>query len=221
MKKLTHVAAGLILASSGIFATTASAEVSYNIGWASEYYYRGILQNDSSGSAGIDWEDSGFYAGAWTADVGDGLEVDGFFGYSIEIGSGFTAGVGFTGYYYTGEFDDTYEEVNLKLGYETSALPVSFALEYSVGEWDGFGAEADYDFLAVTATHENGIYAKYGTFGDEFDGDYIELGWGTTISEIDFGVAAIFNSDELSDQLDSNGGPTEGEAFVFSIGKSF
>lgn len=215
MKRLTHVAAGLVLASSGLFATTASAEVSYNIGWTSEYYYRGIFQKNSSASAGIDWEDSGFYVGGWTADVGDGLEVDGYFGYGIETEAGFTASVGFTGYYYTGEFDDTYEEINLNFGYGM------FSLEYSVGEWEGFGAEADYDFLAITITGENGFYGTYGSFGDDFDGDYFELGWGTTISEIDFGVAAIFNSDELSDQLNSSGQATEGEAIVFSIGKSF
>lgn len=215
MKKFTHIAASLVLASSGLFAAAASAEVSYNIGYTSEYYYRGILQKSSSGSAGIDFEESGFYAGAWTADVGDGLEVDGYFGYGIETETGFTASIGFTGYYYTGEFDDTYEEVNFGVGYGM------FSLGYSVGEWDGFGAGADYDFLELTIAGENGLYGTYGTFGDEFDGDYLEIGWGTTISDIDFGVAAIFSSDELSDQTSSSGSPTESEALVFSISKSW
>lgn len=215
MNKLTHIAAGLVLASSGLFAASASAEVSYNIGYTSEYYYRGILQKTSSGSAGVDFEDSGFYVGAWTADVGDGLEVDGYFGYGIETESGFTASIGFTGYYYTGEFDDTYEEINFGLGYGM------FSLGYSVGEWDGFGASADYDFLELTVAGENGLYGTYGTFGDEFEGDYLEIGWGTTISDIDFGIAAIFSSDELSDQVSSSGSATESEALVFSISKSW
>ena len=193
---------------------TAHAEVSYNIGFASEYYYRGIKQKSSSASAGIDYENGGFYVGAWTADVGDGLEIDGYFGYGIEI-EDFTASLGFTGYYYTGEFDDTYEEVNLNLGYG----PVS--VEYSVGEWDGFGADADYDFLAITGDFGKGFYGTYGTFGDDFDGDYVELGWGTTVSEIDIGIAVILSSDELSDQLDSDGDATESEAIVFTIGKTF
>jgi hypothetical protein len=173
------------------------------------------LQKNSSASAGIDYEESGFYAGAWTADVGDGLEVDGYFGYGIETESGFTLSAGFTGYYYTGEFDDTYEEINLNAGYGM------FSLEYSVGEWQGFGTEADYDFLAITIAGENGLYGTYGTFGDEFDGDYFEFGWGTTISEIDFGIAAIFSSDELSDQVNSSGSASESEALIFSISKSF
>jgi hypothetical protein len=47
------------------------------------------------------------------------------------------------------------------------------------------------------------------------------LGYGMTIAEIDFGVAVILASDELSDELDSNGQPTEGESLVFTIGKNF
>ena len=59
--------------------------VSYNIGFASEYYYRGILQKDSVASAGADYENSGFYIGTWAADVGDGMEIDGYFGYAFFI----------------------------------------------------------------------------------------------------------------------------------------
>lgn len=215
MKKLTHVAACIVLLSSGLFATAASAEVSYNIGWASEYHYRGIFQKNSSGSVGIDFEEGGFYVGSWAVDVGDGLEVDGYFGYGIETDSGFTVSVGFTGYYYTGEFDDTYEEFNLSFGYGFASI------DYSVGEWEGFGERADYDFLALNLDFGSGFYGVYGTFGDEFDGDYFELGWGTTIAEIDFGIAGVFADDDLSDQTSSSGTPTESEALVFSISKSF
>ncbi len=217
MKRLTQIAAGALLAGSALMSTStlAQGEVSYNIGFASEYYYRGILQKDSSASAGIDYENSGFYAGARTADVGDGLEVDGYFGYGIETDSGFSASLGFTGYYYTGEFDDTYEEINLNLGYKVVSL------EYSVGEWDGFGAEEDYDFLAVTVESESGFYGTYGTFGDDFDGDYFEIGYGTSIADFDIGISAVFSSDELSDELDDDGDSTESEAIVFTIGKSF
>ena len=217
MKAVTRLVSVSVILSGAMVTTKAhtEGEVSYSVGFASEYYYRGILQNDSSASAGIDYEDGGFYIGAWTADVGDGLEVDGYFGSGVETESGFSVGVGFTGYYYTGEFDDTYEEINLNMGYGMVSL------EYSVGEWGGFDDEADYDFLAVTVEGDNGFYGKYGTFGKDFDGDYIELGWGTTIAEIDFGIAAILNSDDLSDELDSDGDPTEGEAIIFTIEKTF
>ena len=213
MNGLTRLAALAALAFGGLATSNvASAEVSYNIGWASEYYYRGILQKNSSASAGIDYEEGGFYIGAWTADVGDGLEIDGYLGYGIETEAGFTASIGFTGYYYTGDFDDTYEEINLNFGYGM------LSLEYSDGEWDGFGSSQDYYFAALTIEADNGFYGKYGSFGDDFDGDYVEVGYGTTISEIDFGIAVIITDDTLGPL---NGQTDESEGIVFSIGKTF
>ena len=187
-----------------------TADVSYNVGYASEYYYRGYYQKNSSASAGIDYEEGGFYVGAWTADVGEGLEYDIYGGYGMDIGD-ISVGVGFTGYYYTDDFDETYEEVNLSVGYG----PVSIG--YSFGEWDGDGGQ-DYDFLDISIDLGAGFYGTYGTFGDEFDGDYFELGYGTTVSDIDVGVALIFPSDEI-EQADGENG--NGEGIVFSLGKSF
>ena len=46
--------------------------ISYNIGFASEYWYRGVHQSDASVSFGADYENGGFYAGTWWADVGNG-----------------------------------------------------------------------------------------------------------------------------------------------------
>jgi uncharacterized protein (TIGR02001 family) len=211
-KKLIPTALAAALASA--IAVPAMADFSANIGMASEYYYRGVYQNDASASAGLDYETNGFYVGTWAADVGDGLEVDGYFGYGMDIGD-FSLSAGFTGYYYTGEFDDTYEEVNLSAGWG----PISVG--YSIGEYDGGYEDGDdYDFLEVTVEH-NGFYGTVGTFGQDADGDYIELGYGTEIGGFDVGVAAIYSSDELSDQLDNDGDDTESEALVFTIGKTF
>ena len=67
----------LVVAFGGLgTAQVATADLSYNIGYVSEYYFRGILQKSSSASAGIDYEENGFYIGAWGADVGDGIEYD-------------------------------------------------------------------------------------------------------------------------------------------------
>ena len=200
-----------VLFTSGILTVTSSAlaaDVSMNVGYVSEYYYRGIYQKNSSGSAGIDVEAGGFYIGAWTADVGDGLEIDGYAGFGGEI-EGFSYGVGFTGYYYTGDFDETYEEVNLSAGYG----PV--AVTYSIGEWDGDGG-TDYDFLQIDIDLTEGFYATYGSFGDEFDGDYFELGYGTTVGVIDVGFAIIMPEDELEGT-----GDAANEALVFSLGYSW
>ncbi len=205
MKKLLASSAIAVVAAAG-FAAPAMADLSANVGFASEYYYRGILQKSSSASAGLDFEAGGFYVGTWAADVGDGLETDVYGGYNLELGE-FTVGAGFTGYYYSGDFDETYEEINLSAGW--SFLSVG----YSVGEWDGDGGQ-DYDFFEITAEH-NGFYGKYGTFGKDFDGDYFEVGYGTEVGGFDLGIAGIFSSKELSDQDGSS------EALIFTIGKSF
>lgn len=201
--------AGLIIAMSAL-AATAHAEFSANIGWASDYYYRGVFQKTSSANGGLDYEKNGFYVGTWAADVGDGLEVDGYLGYGGEINE-FTYGVGFTGYYYTGDFDDTYEEVNLSAGYSF----VTF--DYSVGRYQNFTeATLDYNYYSVTFEYK-GFYGKYAGFSQDFSGEYFEAGFGTTVADVDIGLALIVNDSDLNVFSDTDGD----EALIFTVGKSF
>ena len=189
-----------------VASATASADWSANIGWASEYHFRGIFQKNSSASGGVDFEQNGFYVGTWAADVGDGLEVDGYFGYGGEF-EDFGYSIGFTGYYYTGDFDDTYQEINLGGSYGPLAVDVA------VGEYENFdGPTQDYTFASVTL-EGNGFYGTFGTFSQDFDGDYLELGYGTTFSEVDLGIALILANDDLIGDED--------ETLVFTIGTSF
>lgn len=196
---------------SGVSAAPAMAELSANVGWASEYYFRGLLQNDSSASAGLDYETGGFYIGTWAADVGDGLEVDLYAGYGFDVGD-FSFGIGATGYYYTGDFDDTYEEINLSAGYDF------ISIDYAAGTWDGFGDEADYDILTVGLEYES-FFFTWGSWGigeDELaEGDYFELGYGTEIGGFDVSVYGVYTDEDLT------GGDEWDEALIFTIGKSF
>ena len=218
MKRATLLAAGaLLLAGFGFSGVANAQEVSYNIGWASEYYYRGLLQKESSGSAGIDFANGGFYAGGWTADVGDGLEVDGYFGYGVETDAGFSLGVGLR-VLLTPRLDDTYEELNLNSAtacWESNTPSAPTAISTGRNRTH---------FLAATMSADNGLYGTIGQFGGDFDGNYIEIGYGLTVSEIDFGVAAIFSSDEFgagNGQFDANGNPDASQAVIFTIGKAF
>ena len=196
----------LVTAALMLCANMATADLSANIGWASDYFYRGILQAPTSASAGIDYEQSGFYAGTWAADVKDGLEIDGYFGYATEI-QGISYSVGFTGYYYTGDFDDTYQEINLGLGYGYATLDVA------VGEYDNFGGgKQDYTYYALTLAN-NGFYGKVAGFSQDFEGEYLELGYGATVAELDLGIAAIFANSDLVGE--------SSESLVFTIGKTF
>jgi len=132
---------------------TAQAEVSANLGFASDYHYRGIFQASSSVNGGLDFEKNGFYAGTWAADVKDGLEIDGYFGYGGEIGQ-FAYSIGYTGYFYTGGFDDTYQEINLGGSYGLLALDVA------LGEYDNFGGPTqNYTYYALTL-EKSGFYGR-------------------------------------------------------------
>lgn len=202
-RKIAFIAIALL--SSGL----ANAQWSANVGFASEYHYRGLLQKNSSASGGIDYEQGGFYAGTWAADVGDGLEVDGYFGYGGEV-EDFGYSVGFTGYYYTGDFDDTYQEINLGGSYGLLSLDIA------IGQYENFtGPTADYTYYALTFA-KDGFYGTYGGFSQDFDGEYLELGYGTTVADLDVGVALILANDDLY------GTPgADEESLIFTLGKSF
>jgi uncharacterized protein (TIGR02001 family) len=184
----------------------ANAQASANIGWASEYHFRGILQKVSSASGGLDYEAGGFYVGTWAADVGDGLEVDGYFGYGADIGD-FSLSIGYTGYFYTGDFDDTYQEINLSGGFSIVTLDVA------IGQYDNFGgATLDYEFYALTAEY-NGFWGQYGTFQNDFDGDYWQFGYDTSVADFDVGLSLLLSDETLVG--------TSEEALIFSISKTF
>ena len=188
---------------------------SANVGYASEYHFRGLLQKNSSASGGVDYEQGGFYAGTWAADVGDGLEVDFYFGYGGEVEE-FAYSVGYTGYFYTGDtFDDTYQEINLVGTY------VPLSVEVAVGDNDldplihGTTGTEDYTYYAISLV-KNGLYGKFGGFAQDFEGEYLEFGYGTTVADIDVGVALILANDDLY------GTPGDDEeSLIFTLAKSF
>lgn len=186
-----------------------AGDFSANIGMMSDYVFRGIKQNTSASAfGGLDYEAGGFYAGTWAAEVGQGAEYDLYTGYGGSVGD-FSYGIGYTGYFYTDDFDDTYHELNLTGGYGL------FSLEYSIGRYDNFdGPTLDYGFIAGTVDYE-GLYLTYGTFTQDFEGDYVEAGYGMEVSGLDLAFAAILSDSDLS------GTGSSETTLVFSIGKTF
>ena len=186
--------------------SVANADWSANLGFASEYYFRGIYQESTSANGGLDFESGGFFAGTWAADVGDGLEVDGYFGYGFNVGD-VNLSVGYTGYFYTGDFDDTYQEINLGAGVGLLTLDVA------IGKYDNFdGPTQNYTFYSLML-EKNGFYGKFGGFAQDFEGEYFEAGYGTTIAEVDLALSVIISNEELVGTAD--------EALVFTLSKSF
>jgi hypothetical protein len=209
MRKTTLIRSAATVAAFAAVPAVATAEVSANIGWASQYVYRGIFQESSSAFAGIDYEgESGFYVGAWGADVGQGLETDLYFGFTGGNGD-FSYTIGATGYYYTDDFDDTYQELNLGIGYGM------FSLDVALGEWDGFGNKEKYTFSSVTFAPGDGPYVTIGSFGRDFDGDYLEVGYEREVGGIDLSVALLY-----SDDLQVGRG-TGDYTLVFGISRTF
>lgn len=197
-----------------------AVELEANAGIVSEYVFRGIPSSDGSAAAqgGIDATfDTGVYLGTWGSKVdfagSDGVEIDFYGGYANEINEDFSYSVGATLYTYTDDADDDYTELNLGLAWKW------FSLDYADGEYDGFGTSADYDFWSISGEYE-GLYATFGSFGDEFDGDYIEVGYGSTVSAggedlFDYSISYVDSDDELLIGSNSNG------RLIFGVTKSF
>jgi uncharacterized protein (TIGR02001 family) len=203
---------GLAVAVATVSTPAMAVDLSANIGYNSQYIYRGIPQKNSSAFAGVDLEAGGFYLGTWGADVGDGIEVDYYGGYGFEVGE-FSFGVGGTLYTYTGDFDDTYKEVNLSAGWRW------FSFDAAIGTYDNFGGpDLDYEWYALTAEY-NGFFGRVATFENDFDGTYYEAGYGNTLSVqetdlFDYAFTVIYSdSTLLGGSSDTN--------FVLTLSKTF
>jgi len=202
MKRII-LSTGLALLLGMVSTAVLAADFSANIGYNSQYIYRGIFQSKSSANGGLDLNAGGFYLGTWAADVDDGIEIDYYGGYKYETGD-FNFGVGGTIYTYTGDFDDTYKEVNLSAGWKW------FTFDAAIGNYKNFdGPTLDYQFYSLTAEY-NGFYGKVGWFADDFDGTYIEGGYGNglTVKDVylfDYTFSVIYSDkDLLGGESDTN-----------------
>ena len=203
---------GLVLLGALHHQDVTAGDFSANIGYNSEYIYRGSPQKSSSAFGGVDYEHGGFSAGVWSAYVGDGIEIDYYGAYAFEV-EDFSFSVGGTWYSYTGDFDDDYIELNLGAGWKF------LSFDAAIGEYKNFdGPTLSYQFYSVTASH-NGFYGKAGVFADDFEGAYYEAGFGNnlTVSDVDlfdYAFAVIYSdSTLLAGESDTN--------LVLTLSKTF
>ena len=211
MKTFKRAAIAATILTATLTSQSAMAAWSANVGLVSDYHFRGIQQTESaSASAGIDYAaDSGFYVGAWTAEVEDGLEVDLYGGYGLELESGITLDANFVSYQYTGDFDSAYNEIGVGAGYGL------FSVGYVIGKWDGVvgneaATENDYSLVTV-GVEKNGWSATIGSWGKDSDGEYGEIGYGTEVGGFDVGVGLVISGGDLDDS----------ESLYLSLSKSF
>ena len=81
-----------------------------------------------------------------------------------------------------------------------------------MGQYDTTPESLNYWFLGVTAEHR-GLYTTMGSFGDGFDGEYLEAGYGFTASELDLTIGWIFSNADLVGSRD--------QTLVFGVSKTF
>ena len=207
MKTLMSKFLGLVL-SSAILLPTAfasdsavaddhSSAVSFNVGYMSEYWYRGAYQAESSMSFGVDYEAGMMYLGMWGADVGDaagsgaGTEIDLYAGINFEFMVPMYVGV--TGYYYTDNFDRDYEEINIGMDFGLFAID---AVPYGSYKSDGAGtASSDYGHFMITVPLGMIDYSYMTFTGGTLHYAAHEISHSTTIGGVDFTATIGANND--------------------------
>ena len=216
----------LLIAPLFLHTTSAKADshewsFSSNMGFMSDYIYRGVHQAGSSGYGGFDLEYGNFYVGTWFADLQEGgwntnthrgFEYDVYAGIGFDITDAMSAYVGYTIYRYTDKganaFDDDYDEVNVGVSFALTD-DISLSLDYSNGENTATDqSETDYDILTTTIEYM-GAYFTYGDWGvseddtGETDAEYIEIGYSRTVGDFDLGGAFVLSEKELATASDT------------------
>ena len=238
LKKAT---AGIALLAMSSFANAdGHSEISYsaNLGFMSDYIYRGVHQSSSSAMGGFDIEYGSFYLGTWVADLQEdgwvagshrGFEYDVYAGFGFDITDSVSGYVGYTIYRYTDKgaaaFDDDYDEVNVGVSFALTD-DISLSLDYSNGENTLTDqTEVDYDILTTTIEYM-GAYFTYGDWGvseddtGETDAEYIEIGYSRTVGDFDLGGAFVLSEKELATASDTD---EDGDfsRFVMTISTGF
>ena len=228
MKKMRENILSIFLTSVFMIPTAFSSEsavaeesgaISYNIGYMSEYWSRGVHQSDYAVSFGADYEVGGFYLGTWWADVDTGLEHDYYGGYAFSA-MGMDMYAGFTGYYYTDNFDSDYEEFN----FGVAMGPI--AVDFADGNYDGSSVtDTGYTFTSVALDLAMvglpmTLTAGYWGGDSSLKGNVYTLDYGTTVSGVDVGLQIGRNDDDITQG--SRGASSVDTTFaVFSLGYSF
>jgi uncharacterized protein (TIGR02001 family) len=227
MKKLLPLSVAAATIASSLALTSpayAQGALSANVGFLSDYYFRGVNLGDAGAYAGVDYEHSGFYAGTWWVDDGgaagnDGMETDFYFGYGHEFESGFSAGIGYTRYDYT--YSSDYEhEINLSVGFGQFSLDYAKGSDEDIGKHGAKDMDTDYDFVTLSWSGEifGVLIGSYDADSDieEADYNYAEL---SASGEIVAGIDASFIVGIKSDEGDGSG--TDDGYMVVDLSKSF
>ena len=223
MKKLlaTSVMAAATVA---MMPSQALAGASANAGLVSDYYFRGSNLGDAGMYGGLDYEQSGFYAGVWTIDDGtggnDGMEYDLYLGYGAEVG-GVSLSAGYTLYSYTYTADHEGE-------FNLSAGVAGFSLDVAIGEDMNDDSGEDYDYMFYSLGWSGDVFgATVGYYdadetssgaNDDTEYKYFELSASGEVSGLD--VTATIGT-KFDDEVGGVDVDNEDGYMVLDVSKSF
>ena len=190
----------------GALTMPALASVSANVGFATDYIWRGMTQTgeEPAISGGFDYaDDSGIYAGIWGSNVnfseGAGSELDVYFGYAFETDSGIGIDISYVDFIYPGDTGLDFQEIGIALSYE----------DLGFGYYAGQDGSPDYMDLSYLFGDISFSYGDYDTFGSNI---LVSYGFGCGEYECSFAYSDFSaDSEDLMDE----------DALVFAVGASF
>ncbi len=175
-----------------------SSAITYNVGFMTAYWYRGAFQNDSAINFGADYEAGNISLGTWWVDVGasslhdPSLEIDLYGSYAFEM-FGIPSHIGVTGYYYTDDFDQDYEEVNFGMDFGLFSFDSVIYGDYKAGNGN---ASKDYGHFRVDVPLSESIGYSWQTFtGGALHYAAHELTYSTAFAGADVDVTIGRNND--------------------------
>ena len=184
----------------------AEVSLSGNVALTTDYVWRGMTQNagDPSISGGFDLEDdSGFYLGAWAANVASGdtsgatgsLELDGYLGYAGSFNDDAGYDVGYIAYTYPAVDSLDFEE--LYITFDFYGVHVMYA--------GGVGSATNYSEIGYSIDAGPGTFSiSYGDYEDTGTNYLIGFDWNVGDFTLGF-YYSDFDHDTTASK-DENGG---------------
>lgn len=248
MKKITQalVLSGMVAAAPLVHAASheggsSNWEVSANVGFVSDYSFRGISQNDESpaiqGGFDFNHKPSGFYVGTWASNIeqvdldtgnnSTNIEIDAYLGFSGEFKNGISWDVGYLYYWYPDATQLDYAEVYGSLGYNFGPAALTVGVAYSDDFFGETGNATHYyadlaiplpaDFnLTLHAGHQD--IEKNTKFGTP---DYDEYSLTLAKSWKGFDFSLAYKDTDLSDNRCFGGTEFCDGKFIVGVSRSF
>ena len=214
MKTLKTLGGGLSFAALTLVSSIAHAELTGNIGIASEYVFRGLpsSNNGAQVSGGLDWSSDNVYAGTWISNVGNNAS-----GNEVDVYAGFNSGpidIGAIAYAFPGDGRQAFGCVpcgsprlaEIYGGYNQGIF--SGYVWYGLGSY--FEAEDDYIYVEgnLSAPLNDGIEVGFHVgvwsgIGDDYDNndEIVDLGFTGSYGGLWMSVTSILDNDDMQGEF--------------------